>query len=348
MPDTSEPTFRLAEYPEREAILTFINDHFDWKLPLVNRPEWFEYYYCGRRLQFALAERDGRMVAVAGYILANSSSKPDIWVSVWVAAKGENGVGLELMDALPRLTGARVVACNNIRANTCVFYRFLGWTAQRLPHYYRLADKACAAAYRLCRPAVPEGADPAAYRPVRLPAGGNLVLDRVSSPGRLCGLGLPPTDHTPRKDLGYLCRRYFAFPHVEYDVWSAHEAGRLLCYLVTRTVASGENGEIPVLRIVDFIGADAVLPRLGTAIDRLLQASGAEYADCYCAGIPAQVFAAAGFSERREGDGTVIPNYLTPPLRENTEYYYFTNRPEGFVLFKADGDQDRPNLPALD
>ena len=58
--------------------------------------------------------------------------------------------------------------------------------------------------------------------------------------------------------------------------------------------------------------------------------------------------AAAGFSERREGDGTVIPNYLTPPLRENTEYYYFTNRPEGFVLFKADGDQDRPNLPALD
>ena len=31
--------------------------------------------------------------------------------------------------------------------------------------------------------------------------------------------------------------------------------------------------------------------------------------------------------------------------RQNTEYYYFTNQPDGFVLFKADGDQDRPNLP---
>ena len=37
------------------------------------------------------------------------------------------------------------------------------------------------------------------------------------------------------------------------------------------------------------------------------------------------------------------PNYLTAV--QNTEYYYFTNQPDGFVLFKADGDQDRPNLP---
>ena len=53
---------------------------------------------------------------------------------------------------------------------------------------------------------------------------------------------------------------------------------------------------------------------------------------------------AAGFTERVEGDGCIIPNYLTPPVHENTEYYYFTNKPESFVLFKADGDQDRPNL----
>jgi hypothetical protein len=345
---TAAPAFRLAEYAERERILDFINAHFDWKLPLVNRPEWFSHYYCGERLQFALAEREGTLLAVAGYILANHSAVPDLWVSVWVAAKGENGVGLELMDALPRLTHARVVACNNIRANTCVFYRFLGWQAERLPHYYRLAPKASAAEYRLARPAVPSGLSAAAYRPEILPVTRDLPLDRVSTVTRLEGLGLPPTPHTPHKDLWYLARRYFAFPHLEYDVWSIHEAGRLLAYLVTRTVESGEHGEIPVLRIVDFIGEDAVLPRIGGAIDKLMQDVHAEYAECYCAGIPAAVWAAAGFSERKEGDGTIIPNYLTPPLYENTEYYYFTNQPDGFVLFKADGDQDRPNLPAED
>ena len=86
------------------------------------------------------------------------------------------------------------------------------------------------------------------------------------------------------------------------------------------------------------------LPRIGAALDAIMNHAGAEYMDCYNAGIPADVWLAAGFTERVEGDGCIIPNYLTPPLHENTEYYYFTNKPENFVLFKADGDQDRPNL----
>ena len=94
------------------------------------------------------------------------------------------------------------------------------------------------------------------------------------------------------------------------------------------------------------MGDTSLLPRLGAAIDRLLKASGAEYAECYCAGVDPAVMAAAGFCERREGDANILPNYLQPPLFENTEYYYFTSDPDRFVLFKADGDQDRPNLPA--
>ena len=347
MPDESErPVYRLAAWDEQQRVVDFVNAHFDWKLPLINRSEWFRYYYCGERLQFAVAERGGRLLAAVGYIPASRSASPDLWASVWVAERGANGVGLELMAALPGLTGARVLACNNIRANTCVLYRFLGWTAERVPHYYRLAARGCAADYHLCRPAVPQGVSPQAYVPPRLPVGGDLGLARVADAAALAALGLPASPHTPCKDLWYLSRRYFAFPHFSYDVWSVCENGALLAYLVTRTAQSGACGEIPVLRIVDFIGPDEVLPRLGAALDALLARSGAEYADCYCAGVPAAVFAAAGFSERTAGDAAVIPNYLTPPLYENTEYYYFTSAPDGFVLFRADGDQDRPNLPA--
>ena len=181
-------------------------------------------------------------------------------------------------------------------------------------------------------------------KPEFLPVSGDLTLDSVHSVTRLEGLGLPPSPHLPHKDLWYLAHRYFDFPHQRYQVWSASENGRLLAYLVTRAVGPEQGCPVPVLRIVDFIGEDAVLPRLGKAIDQLMQQMGAEYADCYCWGIPAEVFRAAGFCERREGDGAVIPNYLTPPVDDNTEYYFFTSKPENFTLFKADGDQDRPNL----
>lgn len=329
MPDT---VFRLARPGEDEAIVRFINENFDMRLPLVNLPAMYRYYYggAGGAPRFAVAQQGGRILSVAGYIPAADAPQADIWVSVWVAAKGHNGVGLELMDALPSLTGARLVACNNIRPETMPFYRFLGWQAQRLPHYYRLGGSGTQALAHNARPPVP------------MPPG--LALERVPDADHLRALGLPPTPHTPRKDLAYLCHRYFANPWFCYDVWAAREDGPVLAYAVTRTVSAEDTGCVPVVRLVDLIGADAVLARLGGALDGILHAAGAEYMDCYCAGIPAAVWQAAGFWERREGDGAVIPNYLTPPLLRNTEYYYFTSDPEGFVLFKADGDQDRPNL----
>ena len=330
----SEPVFRLARPGEGPAITAFINSHFDMRLPLLNRPELYHYYYESRgdAPQFAVAEQDGRYLSAAGFIFASDAPCPDVWVSIWVAAKGRNGVGLELMSALPELLGARVVACNNIRANTCVLYQFLGWTAERMGHYYRLGRLEN---FTLAAPAVP----------VRLPAARNLRLEKVPDTLVLDSLGMPDTPHTPRKDLWYLRRRYFAYPHLTYDVWAAMEHGRLLAYVVTRTVTATDTGCVPVVRLVDFIGPDEVLPRLGGALDDLLRETGAEYMDCYNAGIPSELWQAAGFCERREGDGTIIPNYLTPPLRNNTEYYYFTSDPEQFVLFKADGDQDRANLP---
>ncbi len=419
-------TFRLATWGEEGAIVDFVNAHFDMQLPLVNDPAFFKHYYCGERLQFALAEQDGALVAVAGYILANESDTPDLWVSVWVAIAGAMGAGLELMNALPRLTGARVVACNNIRENTCAFYRFLGWTAERLPHYYRLSKAARAGDCKLFCPAQPchttqqtntaqpcagDQWSPAPHAETHGVAQGDaLPLQPVPDAATLAALGLPRRTggaaQTPAKDVAYLQRRYFAYPYQTYDVWCVQENGVLLAYCVTRTVqaffAETPDQTIPVLRVVDFIGDASVLPRIGTALDAMMEAQGAEYTDCYCAGIPAETFAAAGFTERKaalskkgkkgkhakaNADNTphtqaqtdtpskgsdaqgigertqseggdagitcptetaseaIVPNYLTSVLQQNTEYFYFTNQPEGFTMFKADGDQDRPPAP---
>ena len=108
----SEPVFRLARPGEGPAITAFINEHFDMRLPLLNRPELYEYYFAGHggAPHFAVAEADGRLLSAAGYIPAAKAPGADVWVSIWVAARGHNGVGLELMDALPGLLGAQVLA----------------------------------------------------------------------------------------------------------------------------------------------------------------------------------------------------------------------------------------------
>lgn len=319
-------TCRLAQNNERGLITDFLDTHWGSRHPLIHCTDFFEHYYMPRgQLQFALAFSENELCAVAGYILANERKAPDIWVSIWCAKKGYNGAGLELMAALPKLTGARVMACNNIRPKTIAFYTFLGYTADRLPHYYRLGDTDT---FQVAKIAQAE----------RLPVSPGKPLEPLPTEEALRAVLQPNETLSPHKDLWYLTRRYYHFPRQSYDVW--HLDGRIL---VTRTVdVEGRR----VLRVVDYIGPAEDFPLLGFGIDLLMKEQNIEYADCYCAGISAEQMAQAGWSERKEDCPNIIPNYLTPPLYENTEYYYFTSNSEHFMMFKADGDQDRPNITA--
>lgn len=319
------PTFRLASTNEKPLITAFMDANWGSKHPLIHLEDYFDFYYKNEdKLQFAFAEADGEIVAIAGYIRANEAEKPDIWVSIWCAKKGCNGVGLELMAALPKLANARSMSCNNIRPKTMAFYNFLGYYAARMPHFYRLSDKESYAVAQI-------------KNKIILPASGSSALTKIADKAQLKSAYKPDEALRPYKDLWYVTRRYFEYPRQKYDVW-ASQNGELL---VTRTV--DVNGTA-VLRIVDYIGNPAAFAQLGTAIDDIMKAENAEYADCYCFGVNSEIFAEAGFCERKEDSENIIPNYLTPPLYENTEYYFFTDDPENFTMFKADGDQDRPNV----
>ncbi len=334
-----ETHFRLATQTDRQAIITFMNTHWDVRHPLINLPDFFEYYYQSEqdtgetaRLHFALAQRGGALVALAGYIPASLAQTPDIWVSLWVADKAAKGSGLELMAALPQLTGCRTLACNNIRPETRPFYEFLGYTTGRVSHFYRLADRPAYAVARIAQKEL-------------LPAGGDAVLRLLSSPAELAASGfIPPKDANPYKDLWYISRRYFSFPRQSYRLYAAALPGEAAPRALLTARLTPVNGAA-VLRLVDYIGPADFLPQLGRGIDTLLAQTGAEYADIYCAGLSPETLAAAGFTQRLESDANIIPTYLDPPVYENIEYYYFTSRPEHFTLFKADGDQDRPNIP---
>ena len=52
----------------------------------------------------------------------------------------------------------------------------------------------------------------------------------------------------------------------------------------------------------------------------------------------------AGFTLKSSQTKTVIPEYFSPFERKNITTYIFTNTLDNFRMFKADGDQDRPNI----
>ena len=61
------PVLRLARLDEGKRVIDFVNQYFDYKLPHINLPEYFDCCFGGEGGgQFGLAGLDGERVAAAG------------------------------------------------------------------------------------------------------------------------------------------------------------------------------------------------------------------------------------------------------------------------------------------
>jgi len=76
---------------------------------------------------------------------------------------------------------------------------------------------------------------------------------------------------------------------------------------------------------------------------RQARSIGAEYADVYNWGIAPDLFARAGFSEVDPDGADIVPDHFEPFEQVNIRLRFAVKSDRPVVLFKGDGDQDRPN-----
>ncbi|MBQ9274865.1 MAG: hypothetical protein IJ228_08635 [Succinivibrio sp.] len=143
----------------------------------------------------------------------------------------------------------------------------------------------------------------------------------------------------PPKNGTYIANRYLHHPVYRYRLLGVLCEGTLKCAMVVRMCrAAGRR----LLRIVDMVGRMEGLASIAGNLQVLLKELNAEAVDCYNTGIDRETFVAAGFLE--VGGATVIPNYFEPFVRKNISIHYAAYAAQPVVLFKADCDQDRPNV----
>jgi hypothetical protein len=98
--------------------------------------------------------------------------------------------------------------------------------------------------------------------------------------------------------------------------------------------------------VVDFLGPNELVRGLGAIVLAQVRRHGAEYADVHNWGIDAELFDAAGFLRVDPAGGDVVPNHFEPFERRNAPIRFALKSARPAVLFKGDGDQDRPNQRA--
>lgn len=147
-----------------------------------------------------------------------------------------------------------------------------------------------------------------------------------------------PKTVVPYKSLEYIKRRYFEHPSYKYFIYGIKENDITNMVIVLRLQ---EYKESRALRFVDCIGDYSLMGGITSILDEIISDFEAEYVDMYEKGLSENMLREAGWINLAD-TSNIIPNYFSPFEQCNVDVNYCTTD-KSIVLFRGDGDQDRPN-----
>ena len=339
-------TIRRCQTADVPDVLAFLEAHwkpghiftrdrelFDWQYARQDRPG--EY-----TIALARQNESGELVGMLGYVptrrfdpsLADNNA---IWLALWKVREdiAPGPIGLQLLNDVTAGEPHASIGVIGFQPAAAAIYTALKFQVGELRHY--VLPNPDVSAFELAS---------FERRPNRRVPDTNLTavaVDDTTFSATVAGLDLGSRDRQlPHKTPTYFRSRYLQHPRYRYETFVLRRGDRPIALLATRLAA---HGNWRALRVVDFIGADDFVPALGRLILDQVRQHGAEYADVLNWGIDPGLFEAAGFSAIDPSGPDIVPNHFEPFERRNAAVRFALKADRPAVLFKGDGDQDRPN-----
>ena len=330
--DKKEIRIRFSTEQDIPAVMKFIDAHWKKGHILGNNKELFCYEWLRKgKVSVALALDSEEIVGMEGFIPYGEKNR-DVMMTLWKVIKTGNPLlGMAGVDFIRNNADARTISCPGINAKTTELYQYLGFTTGKMNQWYRLNSQISNYKIASVNNSYVLPVSATKYHLVKFNDFETLVkmfsfVDYYAS------------NPCPLKESWYIEHRYFQHPIYQYEVYGITADTACRAILVFRTQeAQGSR----CLRLVDVIGDTSLLYQVTAQIDELLQIGNFEYVDFYEKGMDADAMKMSGW-QMVAGSNNIIPNYFSPFVQDNIDILYFTSEPD-MKLFKADGDQDRPN-----
>lgn len=335
---------RLAQPSDIESIMIFLNDHWKANHILSVDRDFFEYEFLEGdtvNMMLALDKNTGAIEALTGFLPCSHTpdkEKFDVWGSFWKVNDSHPNMtflGVEIMKRLIQELGCRTHLGIGINPNTTLPIRKVTFHEKtaKMKHYYclnpQIKDFKIACIKEL--PSFEQDSD--------TPATDYQEFHSVDEIKPL--FNIEALDGIPYKDFWYLNKRFFNHPYYHYHVYGLKNTeNEVRALLVARAVKQFDR---QILRIVDYIGDQSLFAGIGPMIKTFFVENGYEYIDFYTLGFHEDYIQRAGFIEKADNSGNIIPNYFEPFLQENIDIWV-RYMEDGTLFCKADGDQDRPNF----
>ena len=330
---------RFGDNADVSIVARFIEEHWKQGHILSRDRELFEYMFLERngRLNFVIAfdPQSNEVIAILGYIPSDALHSR-ISLSMWKARPDAHlrkyKAGFAVLRFLIDELKPKSIFSTGISANTRDVYKFLGYSCDAMNHHVIVNNE------------INE------FKIIKNPP--LVSLYSQSSNSTLSSLVVIDTDKDLRnaaskldfaetlKDVEYLIHRYLQHPRFKYEVREVLLNARTVGVLVFRRSFANDQS---CIRIIDVIGAETCLKSAIGPLTQEMTANGDEYIDLMSWGLDSTQIKDAGFTNCREFADCVVPEYFSPFSQTNVDRWLFTNLPDTEIIYKGDGDQDRPN-----
>ncbi len=332
--------FRLAKIDDIDQIMEFIREYWGAEHILAHDKEVFLWQYGNTEygnnedinVVMMLSKEMGDLLGMIGFIPYSSDCRH---ISTAITKVRSEGVipmsGIELMKRQVEFVGEEINFASGTNPDTIlpIFKNVFHHTVGVMEQYYMLNPKF--SEFKVAKIVDRENVQPAQ-------TGYTLQFFENIDDAEDFDFN-KYFEHMSIKSKEFIEKRYFNHPVYKYMKWEVLDSNKETVGLLFGREVNVEG--TVVLRIVDYRGDLTDLYNAGIAIQHLFESNGYEYIDLMVDLLSCQDMRKAGFSLLNPDGENIIPNYFEPFLRKNIKNYYQKNG--DVVIFKADGDQDRPN-----
>ncbi len=335
--------FRMADINDVDDIMLFIKKEWGENHILAKDKQLFIWQYGCQEYGdnntinvILMTEKDGRIVGMIGFI-PYSINKECLNISTAITKIQSKDVmpmvGVELMKRQMAIVGEKANFASGTNPNTImpIFEKVFHHTVGVMEQYYILNVDVT---YKVAEPDLSEYIDKYEIYPYTLHE--ILSFEELTEKYDLNEINT----HMSIKSPQYINKRYFEHPYYKYRKWIIKNEEHSAVGVLFGRELEVEGSKI--LRFVDYRGNLAYLSKLGKAFHELIENEGYEYIDLMVSDLSNYNLKQAGFNKLNPEGKTIIPHYFEPFVKKNIKNYFQTSAE--IVIFKADGDQDRPNI----
>lgn len=321
---------RFASENDIDAIMTFFKEHWKADHIFATNREYFEYEFCKKdEVCFVLlCDSEGQIKGILGYIPYGPKSEPrNLFMVTWkVIDSDAMFAGVSLLNYLVENANCKNIYTIGLNKGTINIYKYLKLNVVEMEHYYLINQN------------IPQKLAQVGGEANSLVESKDIKLIELTD--KLEVEALWPTlvqNKNVEKTLEYLTRRYFENPIYLYRAfWISEKSGSTIVILREQEYEGSK-----ILRFIDAVGNVDSISLVPFALQSIIENEGFEYLDMYAYGLDKESLLSHGWNIV-DGDDTIIPNYFKPFEKKNITIYAMHEKEVSPVIFKGDGDQDRP------